>query len=112
MHLAAIPVLSAFPKGNLLPPSIWYRKPEPYGLAASVPEWQREFASAACREAIHGIYNLLYKKAWMDFPYTMLRAADKPFQLHVAKNLGFRIQNTLITTDPALDQWILICPRC
>lgn len=82
--------------------SVWYRKPEPYGVTAAVPATQREFASDECREAVHGIYNHLRHKPWVDDPGTAYRASNKPLQLEVASQLGFLIPYSCITNDPSV----------
>jgi glutathione synthase/RimK-type ligase-like ATP-grasp enzyme len=82
--------------------SIWYRKPEPYELSSAVPIAQRDFANAECREAVHGMYNLMRGKLWIDDPVSMRRVSNKPLQIDIARRLGFEVPHTLITNDPSL----------
>lgn len=79
--------------------SIWYRKPEPYRLAASVPATQRDFAMAECREAVRGLYNSLADRFWIDDPTVMQRSSNKPLQLNLARRLGFDVPRTMVTNS-------------
>ncbi len=81
--------------------SIWYRRPRLVALNdyALSPEG-REFARDEWRAVLEGLYALLPQALWVSHPDKLREAARKPFQLVLARQLGFYVPRTLITNNP------------
>lgn len=79
--------------------SIWWRKPNAFGLRAGLEGQQREFAIEESDHAIRGLLGAL-DCYWMSHPDAITRAGYKIEQLRRAARLGFSVPRTLITTDP------------
>ncbi len=78
----------------------WWRRPQPMTLA---PELEtgvaRHFAYTEAFHAISGLWSTL-PATWVNDPLADEEAGRKPFQLAVARQVGFEIPKTLITNDP------------
>ena len=79
--------------------SVWWRKPKP--LAPS-PELRRAEAVFAYREITYTFKSIwaTLDCHWISAPEKITIAEDKVSQLLLARQLGFEIPRTLITTDP------------
>lgn len=80
--------------------SAWWRRPQPFNLAAEVggPD-DRHFALSETHAAVSGLWSLL-DATWMNEPDRDERAGRKAFQLKVASAAGLSIPRTCITNDP------------
>lgn len=82
--------------------AIWFRKPA-FPQPKDIPfnEEYREYAANALERLFYLLYGALKNVRWMSDYYAIQRANDKGWQLQVAKELGFRIPDTLFTSDPS-----------
>lgn len=93
------------PGGRRLPldavRSVWWRRPQSYGIPAHgmSPE-ARQFALSETATAFQGMWQCS-NCLWMNDIVRDAAAAHKPWQLHLAKQCGLTIPDTLITNDPA-----------
>lgn len=78
---------------------VWYRHPTPFKLPETVSEVTRSFMIDECRAALGGALRTL-DCVWVNHPDNIVAADYKPYQLALAKQLGFSIPPTLITNDP------------
>lgn len=80
--------------------AVWWRRPQPFTIAAAIlrPS-HRAFAYNECAEALGGLWATV-ATFWMNDPARHEIAARKLHQLNVARALGLRIPETLITNDP------------
>lgn len=79
--------------------AVWYRRPTAFSFNPAMSEAEQQFARS---EALHGIGGILRSTdcLWVNRPEVDAVAELKPYQLSVAKRLGFRAPRTLITNDP------------
>ncbi|MBA4043995.1 MAG: ATP-dependent carboxylate-amine ligase [Erythrobacter sp.] len=76
----------------------YYRRPQP-------PEFNehsgaaREYLQAEWSAVLRSLWNALEGR-WLNSPFAILRAEDKPRQLSFAKRSAFRIPSTVVTNDP------------
>jgi len=77
---------------------VWYRRPTAFDFG-DMGEAEQQFAR---REALHGIGGILRATdcLWINRPDVDAVAELKPYQLHVAKQVGMRVPRTLLTNDP------------
>ena len=81
--------------------SIWYRRPRLASLRGrGLKQDGLDFARDEWRAFIDNSYELLDRPLWVSKPSALRRAANKPLQLQLAAQLGFRIPRTLVTNDP------------
>jgi glutathione synthase/RimK-type ligase-like ATP-grasp enzyme len=84
--------------------SIWDRRPSQLDtkemLSQVDPDFVKYAATAIRNHAMH-LYALFPQALWVSDYFATLRAERKPLQLLLAKQLGFRIPETLFTSDPA-----------
>lgn len=79
--------------------SVWWRRPQVPSLAAITDPDAHGFAHGEWHEALNGLYHLM-PAAWMNDPIRDDVASRKALQLVTARNLGFTIPRTLMTSDP------------
>lgn len=79
--------------------SIWWRRPDAFGLPIDLPEQEREFANDEIDHALRGLWASL-DCYWISYPEHIRQAGWKVNQLQRAAQLGFEVPRTLITTDP------------
>ena len=79
--------------------SIWWRKPNAFGLNDDLDPQQREFAVEESEHAVRGLLGAL-DCYWVSHPDNIRRAGYKIEQLQRAASLGFEVPRTLVTTDP------------
>lgn len=79
--------------------AVWWRRPQFVRLEAIADDDARGFAHGEWHEALHGVYALL-DCPWMNPPQADERASHKALQLRVASELGMRVPDTLMTSDP------------
>lgn len=79
---------------------IWWRRPQPPALDPAIEDSEyRRFAISECHEAITGLW-LAQECFWVNHPTRDEVAHRKAYQLAVAQQVGLRIPETLITSDP------------
>jgi glutathione synthase/RimK-type ligase-like ATP-grasp enzyme len=82
--------------------AVWYRKPTPAALSHFALEPRAlEYVKAEFNETLLGLYSLLGKARWINYPMADARAHRKLVQLAVARESGFRTPRTIVTNDPA-----------
>ncbi len=79
--------------------SVWWRKPNAFGLSPDLHDQQREFAIEETEHAVRGLIGGL-DCYWVSHPEHIRRAGFKAEQLRRAVALGFEVPRTLVTTDP------------
>ncbi len=77
--------------------SIWYRRPDFKPI--SVCSEDQEFAELESKHAIVGTA-LAADAYWVNHPILSQKAENKLFQLKVARDLGLKMPDTLVTNDP------------
>lgn len=79
---------------------VWWRRPQPFSLHEDLSERDHlNFAMSECCEAVNGLW-LTLPGTWVNHPTRDEEAARKPYQLRVAREVGFEIPKTRITSDP------------
>jgi len=79
---------------------VWYRRPG----KIQIPETVTDYADFIRKESdylINGIFFLLKDRFWIVPPKSIRIMDNKIFQLWLAKQVGFRIPQTLVTNNPA-----------
>lgn len=80
--------------------SIWWRRPQVPQISPDITrEGHRAFAANECQEALAGLWHAL-DGFWVNDPARDTVAHRKAYQLRVAQDIGLRIPDTLITTEP------------
>ena len=80
---------------------VWWRRPQPFSMHEELSDpSQLNFAHSECYEAVNGLW-LTLPATWVNHPTRDEEAARKPYQLRVAREVGFEIPRTRITSDPA-----------
>lgn len=78
----------------------WYRRPGmPIISSAIYDNEYRSYATIESVAVLQSLYRLLGYK-WLNHPLDIAAAESKPYQLVLAKEIGFNIPRTLITTSP------------
>lgn len=86
--------------------SVWFRKPFGYGSTNGFVESirdpvQRQAVEKEVRDLIDGLCFFLENKFWLNHPRAINKARLKPYQLHLAREIGLPLPETIITNDPA-----------
>ena len=80
--------------------SVWWRRPQAFQVDSDVRDPDLiNFAFNESHEAINGLWHSL-DAFWVNNPARDFVAHRKAHQLHIARNLGMNIPETLITNDP------------
>lgn len=79
--------------------SVWYRHPTPFETVEGPSELVRGFIVDECRAALGGALRTI-NCTWVNHPERIVSADYKPYQLALARRLGFKVPPTLITNDP------------
>lgn len=93
------------PGGRRLPlealRSVWWRRPQGYGVPAQgMSPQDRQFALSESATAFQGMWQCT-ECLWVNDIIRDAAASHKPWQLHLAKQCGLTVPETLITNDPA-----------
>ncbi len=81
--------------------SFWWRRPQPLEIDWRIEDpAARHFAYQECVSALYGMLECC-SSLWVNDPHNDTAAEYKPYQLKVAHECGFRVPDTLFTTDPA-----------
>jgi glutathione synthase/RimK-type ligase-like ATP-grasp enzyme len=77
----------------------YYRRPStPIPAAAITDPVAQEYCVSEWSAVLRSLWNALDGR-WLNSPFAILRAEDKPKQLAVAASLGFHIPETIVTND-------------
>jgi glutathione synthase/RimK-type ligase-like ATP-grasp enzyme len=82
--------------------AIWNRRPRPPKVSTRITPEYRQFALEESTHALQGLWRLSSDRFWVNRYIDNQIAANKPYQLHLANELGFRTPKTLITNEPDL----------
>ena len=80
--------------------SVWYRRHVEPELPSEVEARFAEFGSRESRAHLTGALLGLRDAKWMSHPAALWVAEKKPYQLGIARSLGFTIPATRVTNDP------------
>ncbi|AYL96527.1 MvdC/MvdD family ATP grasp protein [Mucilaginibacter celer] len=80
--------------------SVYYRRPEVNNLYTDVTKGELNFIRSELLFTLEGIYKILDDAFWVNKVYAIRNAENKIFQLLVAKELGFSIPPSLVTSSP------------
>jgi glutathione synthase/RimK-type ligase-like ATP-grasp enzyme len=79
--------------------SVWYRRPSPPAISKEIVEpAAQDFARRECEDALAALWQKL-NVLWVNHPTNIRYATRKPFQLQVARDLGFQIPETILSAD-------------
>ena len=79
--------------------SVWYRRMRGPLLPSNLDCGTRDFCERENRAFLEGVLASLPTDRWLSLPTAVARAERKPYQLGVAKRLGFDIPATVMTND-------------
>ena len=80
---------------------VWWRRSQTsQDLSAPYPDDQRTRIDNDCRSAFLGMLLTSFTGKWISHPWHTERAANKLYQLAVAKRAGFKVPRTLVTQYP------------
>jgi glutathione synthase/RimK-type ligase-like ATP-grasp enzyme len=83
------------------PISVWWRRPNGHSLAEVETQSNvKKFSFNESRNMLLGTLMGL-AQTFVNDPGASRRATLKPYQLHIAANLGFNVARTLVTNNPA-----------
>jgi len=84
--------------------SVYYRRPKlpELLLLDNISESERNYLKHECFYILQGIYDFLNIKFWINSYWSILKAENKILQLQVAKKVGLKIPNSLITNNVSL----------
>ena len=83
--------------------AIWYIKPRlPKELFSYEPIEHRNFIHKQFFEMRRTIWSMFNDKKWLNNPWSIDKAENKPYQLLEALESGFNTPDTVITSDPEL----------
>jgi glutathione synthase/RimK-type ligase-like ATP-grasp enzyme len=101
-------VLLSTPKGETKADDIdsaWLRKPYGFGDVGFVESIndpvQRGLAAKEVTAMLSGLFALLNDRYWLNNPSSITRAQSKPYQLSLARKIGLKMPDSIITNDPA-----------
>lgn len=80
--------------------SVWWRRPKPHEISPALSnrdDWQ--FAYGECAAAMSGLFSAI-DAFWINEPLRDEKAAQKLYQLKLARLCGLRPPRTCITNDP------------
>jgi len=78
--------------------SVYFRQPNPPKLDGLVAETDKEFAEREAIELLRSIWRMIPEKKWLNHPKKLWIAVNKIEQLIAAKNIGFNIPKTLLSS--------------
>lgn len=78
--------------------AVYYRRPKlPTYNKTKLSKTEKKFLQAECYKSLEGIYKILESKYWISNPYNIREAENKMWQLILAKQLGFKIPQSIIS---------------
>lgn len=82
--------------------AIWYMKPHlPRELINFKPVEYRQFIHRQFRAMRTGLWSIFRHKKWIDDPWRIQIAENKLYQLSLAAQIGFKLPDTIVTSDPS-----------
>ena len=82
--------------------SCWYRKPSDAEVHAEITDdGARTFVRDECHYVLNALYRATPGVTWVSHPDALQASKYKAHQLHIARAIGFRVPETLLTNDPA-----------
>lgn len=82
--------------------SVWYRKPRDFTPQdMPVASKLQDYAATALQYHSVQLLTACPQARWVSDYFAMRRANNKTWQLEIASRLGFRVPDTVITSDPA-----------
>ncbi|OGC78408.1 hypothetical protein A2619_00895, partial [candidate division WWE3 bacterium RIFOXYD1_FULL_39_9] len=81
--------------------AVWFRKPQLL-LPKDFPvdPIYADYTHSAYQKTVQALYGLLRNKLWVSGYWEIQQANNKLFQIEVARSLGMRIPNTIVTSVP------------
>jgi hypothetical protein len=81
--------------------TVWYRRPSPPAVPASMSARERAFVSDECNHVLASLWSIISAE-WFPGPPEAIRLANrKLWQLELARRLGFEIPQSRLTNSPA-----------
>ena len=77
--------------------SVYFRRPKLPEIPFNLETGERNFLIKEYNSLFNGIYSILSTKLWINYVYSIIEAENKIYQLILAKKLGFKIPQTLIS---------------
>lgn len=79
--------------------SVWYRRNVNPELPDDLDAGVRDFCERETRAFLNGVLATLPTSRWMSSPSRLMEAERKPYQLHIAQKVGFKLPRTLSSND-------------
>lgn len=82
--------------------SIYYRRP----MLPTIqdPTWsvgEKHLALTECQGILDGLYRILDDRYWISRPRAIREAENKIYQINLARRMGFKVPDSIITTEAA-----------
>ncbi|HEV2222225.1 MAG TPA: hypothetical protein VGR84_04400 [Candidatus Acidoferrales bacterium] len=81
--------------------TVWYRRPELPVPQSHLSAVEQEFVRRESQQFLGALWRLLRDRFWVNAYASYQTARLKPYQLQVARKIGFEVPHTLITNDAA-----------
>ena len=91
--------------------SAYYRRPEPPEIRTTASSEARVYAVQEWSAAARSLWNALEGR-WLNSPFAILRAEDKPRQLAVARACGLRVPPSVVGNNVDAARSFLAAHRC
>jgi glutathione synthase/RimK-type ligase-like ATP-grasp enzyme len=79
----------------------WYRRPITLEFSGNMEDEERAFARREAEQSLHSILLTIERRGSMTNGFSSIRdAAYKPYQLSLARSVGFDIPNTIVSNEP------------
>ncbi len=79
--------------------SVYFRRPKLPNIFPNLEIGERNFLIKEYHSLLNGIYSILSSRLWINYVYSIIEAENKIYQLILAKKLGFKIPETLISNN-------------
>lgn len=79
--------------------SVWLRRPKVFDFKVINPA-QKQLTEHEFSAFLSGIYATLEDKSWLNTPQAIERAKLKTYQLKIARDIGMKTPETIITANP------------
>lgn len=76
----------------------YFRKPKHPTADWELPEDERAFCERELSETLRSLWRLVPRERWLNSPENLFLASNKVKQLEIARQVGFRIPSTLISS--------------
>ena len=77
---------------------VYFRQPRPPQLPRDIAPSDREFARREAAETLRSLWRLIDARKWVNHPKNLWLASNKVEQLCVARELGMKIPETIVTS--------------